>query len=280
MTASGAVLLVLLDVSKTGLVAPSADCAIRLKQRYGAALTVLVDACQFRLSTESLAGYLGAGFLVAVTGSKFVAGPPFSGALILPPDELARLHRTPLAPALGDYCARADWPAGFIARAVLPDAQNFGLLLRWEAALHELAQFRRAPAEELRRVLDQVATVTQDRLASAAFEPLAAPRQRRFGRDGWDSAPTLFPFLARSPRGLLTADQTQTLYQALTERRILLGQPVAVGRRDGQPVSALRLAISARQLVVAVAAPAGAEALIRQIRDTLDLVEVQAAAIR
>ena len=38
--------------------APSADCAIRLKQRYGAALTVLVDACQFRLSTESLAGYL------------------------------------------------------------------------------------------------------------------------------------------------------------------------------------------------------------------------------
>ena len=279
MAASGAVLLVLLDVSKTGLVAPSADCAIRLKQRHGAALTVLVDACQFRLSTESLGDYLAEGFLVAITGSKFVGGPPFSGALVLPPGDLERLQRAPLAPALGDYCARADWPAGFVSRSVLPDAQNFGLLLRWAAALHELEAFRMIAADRLRSVLGQIGDVVDAKLASGAFEALAAPRVERFGRDGWDAAPTLFPFLVRGARGLLGAAQTQTLYQGLAESRILLGQPVNVGLRDGQPVSALRLGISARQLVQATGSPEGAEALSRQIRETLDIVEARAGAL-
>ena len=277
VAARGAVLLVLLDVSKTGLVAPSTDCAIRLKQRYGAALTVMVDACQFRLSSESLRDYLAEGFLVAVTGSKFVGGPPFSGALILPPGDLESLHRTPLAPALGDYCARADWPRGFVSRSVLPDAQNFGLLLRWEAALHELEAFRRVPADRLCFALDQVAAVTEARLASESFEGLAVPRLRRFGRDGWDASPTLFPFLVRGANGLLTADQTQALYQGLTDSRILLGQPVPIGRRDGQPISALRLGISARQLVQAASDPDGPASLACEIQDTLGVVEARAA---
>lgn len=278
VAARGAVLLVLLDVSKTGLVAPSADCAIRLKQRHGAALTVMVDACQFRLSSESLRDYLAVGFLVAVTGSKFVGGPPFSGALILPPGDLENLHRAPLAPALGDYCARADWPGGFVSRSVLPDAQNFGLLLRWEAALHELEAFQGVPADRLCFALDQVAAVTEARLASDAFEGLPVPRLRRFGRDGWDASPTLFPFLVHGADGLLTADQTQALYRGLTDSRILLGQPVPIGRRDGQPISALRLAVSARQLVQAASDPDGPATLACEIQDTLGVVEARAAA--
>jgi len=278
VAARGAVLLVLLDVSKTGLVAPSSDCAIRLKQRYGAALTVMVDACQFRLSSESLRDYLAEGFLVAVTGSKFVGGPPFSGALILPSGDLESLRRAPLAPALGDYCARADWPSSFVSRSVLPDTQNFGLLLRWEAALHELEAFGGIAADRLCFALDQVAAVAEARLSSEAFEALAAPRLRRFGRDGWDASPTLFPFLVRGAHGLLTADRTQALYQELTDSRILLGQPVPVGRRDGQPISALRLAISARQLVQAASDPDGPASLACEIQDTLGVVEARAAA--
>lgn len=279
VAARGAVLLVMVDVSKTGLVAPSAECAVRLKRRYGAALTVMVDACQFRISAESLGGYLAAGFLVAVTGSKFVAGPPFSGALLLPPSESPRLHHTPLSPALGDYCARADWPAGFVARSVLPDVRSFGLLLRWEAALHELEAFRQIPAQTLRAILEQVAGAVEANLATPAFEPLPAPRLSRFGADGWDAAPTLFAFLVRGAHGLLTAAQTQALHQRLSDARVLLGQPVPVGRRDGQPVSALRLAISARQLVEAARAPGAAQALIAQIEETLDIVAAHAAAL-
>ena len=278
MAARGAVLLVLLDVSKTGLVAPSAECAVRLKQRHGAALTVLVDACQFRLSAESLQDYLAEGFLVAVTGSKFVGGPPFSGALILPRPDTEGLHRTPLAPALGDYCARADWPSAFVSRSVLPDIQNFGLLLRWEAALHELDAFRRIPAGKLCSTLEQIVADTEVRLSSQAFEALAAPRLRRFGYDGWDASPTLFPFLVRGANGLLDAEQTQALYQRLADSRVLLGQPVPVGHRNGQPISALRLAISASQLVRATSDPDGPAALACEIQDTLDVVATRATA--
>lgn len=283
--ARGAVLLILLDVSKTGLVAPSADCAIRLKRRYGGALTVMVDACQFRLSTESLGGYLGQGFLVAITGSKFVGGPPFCGALIAPDSELERLRATPLTPALGDYSARGDWPAGFVSRQVLPDAQNLGLLLRWEAALFELAAFRAVPDEALRAALTRIDVVVRAGLAANGFEALPVARLRRFGRDGWDAQPTLFPFLVRNGFGLFDAAQTQRLYQVLSDGdaqgagRVLLGQPVPIGCRDGRPVSALRLAISARQLVQAACEPQGAAALEREIRATFDAVAARALAL-
>ena len=279
MAARGGVLLVMTDVSKTGLVAPSPRCAIRLKQRHGAALTVMVDACQFRLSAESLADYLAAGFLVAITGSKFLGGPPFSGALLAPPSDIERLHRAPISPALGDYCARADWPAGFISRSVLPDLQSFGLLLRWEAALHELQAFRQIPADRLQTTLEGLAAATAQRLAGPAFEPLVAPRPDRIGAAVWDATPTLFPFLVRGAHGLLSAGQTQALYQDLSDRRIHLGQPVPIGRRDGRPVSALRLAISARQLVEAAGHPDGADALAGRIAATLDVVAARAAAV-
>jgi len=282
MAAGGAVLLILLDVSKTGLVAPSIDCAVQLKRRFGAALTVMVDACQFRLSAESLGGYLAENFLVAVTGSKFVGGPAFCGALIAPDGELERLRRTPITPALGDYSARADWPAGFVARGVLPDAQNLGLLLRWEAALCELTAFRQLAEAEVCRALDRIAAAVAAGLSANGFEPLPTARLRRFGRDGWDARPSLFPFLVRNASGWLTREQTQRLYEDLAsgeEHRLLLGQPVAIGRRAGGPVSALRLAISARQLVTAVAEPGGAEALDHQIGAALDLVAMRADAL-
>src|SRR6202012_5176962 len=121
---------------------------------------------------------------------------------------------------------------GFISRSVLPEVQSFGLLLRWTAALHELEAFRQVPAERLRETLDRLAASVEARLASPAFEAVAAPRLRRFGRDGWDAAPTLFPFLLRGANGLLGANQTQALYQRLADSRVLLGQPVPVGQRE------------------------------------------------
>jgi hypothetical protein len=46
-----------------------------MKTRFGDPPDVLVDACQFRISPQTLAEYLACGLLVAVTGSKFVGGP-------------------------------------------------------------------------------------------------------------------------------------------------------------------------------------------------------------
>ena len=280
--AGGGVLLVLVDGSKTGLLAPTPACAIGLKRRYGEALTVLVDACQFRLTAASLRRYLEADLLVAVTGSKFVGGPPFCGALLLPEASLPRLRTSPLGPALADYSARADWPAAFAGRGVLPDAANFGLLLRWEAALHELEAFRRLPDAEIRRTLAGIGVMADEALRSVGFEALPPPRRPRFGDDGWDALPSVFPFLVRTGGRPVDAGASQALYEQLRDgpgpERILLGQPVAIGARDGQPVSALRLAISAGQVVEA-AGPQGAEALAGSIRRTLAAVAAQASAL-
>jgi hypothetical protein len=199
--------------------------------------------------------------------------------LLLPEGDIDRLQRAPISPALGDYSARADWPAGFISRSVLPETQSFGLLLRWEAALHELEAFRLLSPQTLKSTLEQVAAVVGKELAAGPFEPLGAPAVRRFGREAWDATPSLSPFLLRGTQGLLDAGRTETLYRELVEARVMLGQPVPVGRRDGRPVSALRLAISARQLVEAAASEQALKALTQRIGAALEVVAVRAAAV-
>lgn len=275
------VLLVLLDVSKTGLIAPSAGCARRMKRRYGDALTVLVDACQFRLSPETLRDYLDDDFLVAVTGSKFLGGPAFSGALLVPSGSADRLRRAAVSPALGDHCARAEWPKGYVARAGLRDVDNLGLLLRWEAALHELAHFRSADPEAVARVTAEAGRAVQARLAAdPAFEVLAIPGLPRANEWAWDAHQTIFPFLLRRDARLLSADQTRRVQMAAVAPlavgdagiAVRLGQPVPIGQREGTEIAALRLAFSARQLAQAAASPSEQAHLIALAGASLDRV--------
>jgi hypothetical protein len=97
----------------------------------------------------------------------------------------------------------------------------------------------------------------------------------------WDTLPTIFPFLTRR-RGddgqftLLTREQTKRLYLQLSQvdgaaPRYRLGQPVDCGQRDGQPVAALRLCLSA-PLLVAACGPASVEPLLRDAMAALDRV--------
>nr|WP_243444429.1 hypothetical protein [Acetobacter persici] len=78
------VLLHVLDLSKTGLLAPDLKALEGLCDQYPGQLDVVVDACQARLMPERVQAYLSRGWAVMVTGSKFFTGPPFCGALLLP----------------------------------------------------------------------------------------------------------------------------------------------------------------------------------------------------
>jgi hypothetical protein len=62
------------DVTKTGLIAPGLGTVFRLKARYGDRLWIMVDACQLRISPETIRAYLARGMMVAITGSKFMEG--------------------------------------------------------------------------------------------------------------------------------------------------------------------------------------------------------------
>jgi hypothetical protein len=269
------VLLTLVDVSKTGLIAPSPQCANALRQRFPGCVEVLVDACQFRLAAANLRAYLEHGFMVAVTGSKFLTGPAFSGALLFPQGVAERLRSIRLPAALSAYSARADWPADWATADTLRSAANYGLLLRWEAALAEFRTFQALPETELRSFLENLAGAVRTRLANdPAFEPLPSPpldRQLVNGPPAWDGVSTIHPFLLRRSGKLLRREETARVYdllrvdagdalhlaagdpeRGLAALRCQLGQPVACGQRDGAPISALRLCASARLAVEAI----------------------------
>lgn len=286
------VLLIVVDVSKTGIIAPSPSCAARLRTRFEGALDVLVDACQFRISPSTMRAYLQQEFMVAVTGSKFLTGPTFSGALFIPHGLSGRLRKRVLAPTLSAYCTRADWPADWIAAQALDHAPNFGLLLRWEAALQELRAFRAVSETRIATCLRSFASAIGQRLhVDPAFAPVPVPALRRFGEEettGWDPIQTIFPFLLLHPATGLPLDREQTMkiHQSLQYAeqeygavRCQLGQPVDCGERNGLPVSALRICASAR-LVVEAARRDGERRVIAQAMSALDKAAMLVRHIR
>jgi predicted RNA methylase len=274
------VLLVMVDVSKTGMIAPSPACVSRLQSRLPEMLDVLVDACQFRIAAATLRAYLKQGFMVALTGSKFVTGPTFAGALLIPPAVALRLREHPFPCALADYSTQGDWPQDWDTAGCLSNVANFGLLLRWEAALQELRAFRAVPETKVADFLQAFACAVQDRLAhDPVFAPLPVPeldRRPLIETSSWDQRQTIFPFLLFHPENAngkkpLNREETAQVYRLLqvelaqhpgsghssisgdsARLRYQLGQPVECGIRDGVEVSALRLCVSARLIVEAV----------------------------
>src|SRR6185312_17185516 len=121
----------------TGLQAPSFELVRGLRERHAGRVSIVVDACQMRLGKAQLRAYLAAGFMVQITGSKFYMGPPFAGALLVPPEIAARAAgMAPLPASLGDYFGRLEWPVAWSRlTAGLSANANLGLLLRWQAAL-------------------------------------------------------------------------------------------------------------------------------------------------
>jgi hypothetical protein len=302
------VLLILVDVSKTGLIAPSPACVLALQRRFPEAVDVMVDACQFRLAPGTLRAYLEHGFMVAVTGSKFLSGPAFSGALLVPAAAAARLRKRPLPDGIAAYSARADWPIGWAAARALRDTPNCGLLLRWEAALEELRAFRAVADVDVTAILGGFSRAIQTRLAAdPVFEPLAVPAlQRRplTEAPSWDGIPTIFPFLLRhalpgAKGSLFSRAETEQVYRLLSvdaagqlgigdrdpnrdlyALRCQVGQPVACGSREGVQLSALRICASTRLVVTAASGDhRRAPAVIQNALATLDKAALIAQAL-
>ena len=139
--ASGSDVLVhLLDCSKTDRTGLRRRTASVLMARYSGRVVIVVDACQLRCSREQIKADLNAGFMVMMTGSKFAGGPPFAGALLLPPWIVERLQFVKLPQGLSAYTAANDWPLALrrALDACLVAQANIGMGLRWEAALAEL----------------------------------------------------------------------------------------------------------------------------------------------
>jgi hypothetical protein len=293
------ILLIMADVSKSGMIAPSVACTVDLHRRYAGKLEVLVDACQFRMSPATLRAYLAQGFMVGMTGSKFIGGSGFSGALLIPAI-LAKKMRTGVAlDKLLSYSTRADWPVGWRAANCLDSVPNFGLLLRWESALRELREFRSLSNIVVIQFLQAFSAAITQRLSNdPMFEMLSVPELNRNPFDtysGWDTIQTIFPFLlfkysSAGSKKLLSSEKIFQVYQELQagvhkDDQIQLAQPVDCGRRGGIALSALRICVSSRMVVAALHRNGNSQQLIIEqalgvldkVAGIIDLEQVDAA---
>ena len=152
--AEATVLLHIVAHSKTGVHAPSLWCVDRL-QNIADDMVVVVDAAQGRFSRRGLRDVLQKNYLVMFTGSKFYGGPPFSGALLVPPGFHPRNRGLRKLPdGFNAYFSAAEMPENWAeVTCALPAEPNLGVMLRWSAALAEIEAYYDAPAESRLRVL-------------------------------------------------------------------------------------------------------------------------------
>lgn len=265
--------------SKTGIVTPSLSAVDALLGAYGDAVDLVVDACQGRISPDTIAAYLKRGASIFLTGSKFIGGPPFSAWALVPASLSKRMKSGKAAPVgLAHFFARGDMPTGWgDTDNILPHQTNFGLLLRLEAGLFELERLLAMPMERVDAVIlafgtamHSLAPSTPFRLIEgAADDPAAGDHVNRFAATHPLDRKMLYVIeltdLMPKSGKTLDFEQARAVYRGLytdmsdgfvepRDRLIAaeichVGQPVkCLKNADGAWAPTLRLSLSAPQI--------------------------------
>jgi hypothetical protein len=286
------IILHALDLSKTGLLAPSPAFLQHLRAVHGAKFDIVVDACQARLSPVSVRAYLALDAVVLITGSKFFTGPPFAGAAILPPAIAARLAHATLPEGLDAYFGRDEFPANCPAAERLPSIGNYGLALRWHAALAEMQAYLRVPparrAEILRRFAATVALKISENPALILLPAQTIARHE--SDEPWERLPSIFSFSLRAPhdptRNLtpvearavylwLNADLSHLLPGHQAAARIChIGQPVKLPQPGGVGVQGVLRVSAGARLISGEPSHKGLSPKTRITRELADLATV------
>ena len=269
------ILLHAIDASKLGTRTPSLGYLERIQQRHGNAdLTILIDACQLRMSPRRMREHVARGRLVTITGSKFLTGPPFSGAIVVPalfrPHIQRALISSYMSQELASYTTVSDWPQSWAnVRNSLANFSsssskaNIGQFLRWTAAAFQLRRYAAIPQQRREQFIIKAGVVVRTALSSLPdlIEPLEDMSRSHFfdEHDEEFSHPTIFPFLIRRPgesRVFLDYEACKRLHHELQVPThvfpvpCLIGQPVSFVLGDClQPTAALRLSVDARIVV-------------------------------
>ncbi len=233
--------------SKTALVLPDIATVDALRQNFSDTLSLVVDACQARISAASLNAYLERGATVLMTGSKFMGGPPFSGFAIVP---RSMASDQSLPTGLSNIFRRGEWPSDWAGCDALPADANPGLLLRLEAALFELDRFAALTPKSCHTVISGFVRTVQN----CAHE--LGARLIMSNADGADHV-LENATLATLDLSVLPCQpdfaMAQRWQRVLAARGIRVGQPVkCVKLTDGRWGGTLRLSLS-MPLIVALA---------------------------
>jgi hypothetical protein len=246
------VLVHIVHGSKTGLILPSLDDIDRLRDRYRDCVTLVVDACQARITSPAIADYLARQAIVFVTGSKFMGGPPFSGFALVP--RRFRGEARPLADGLATLFRRGEWPIGWPGADALEDGANPGLLLRLEASIYELERFQKLRLDEVTRVILCFHQAVREEIIERTPAHRVAPYPPG-EKETADTHPiemrTLSTLdLSEYAGGGATFEDATRWHKALIARGVRLGQPVkCVKLDDGRWGATLRIGLSMPMVV-------------------------------
>jgi hypothetical protein len=270
--------------SKTGQFMTSESCMDYLKEQYGDLIILVVDACQGRFAEGSIRRWLDKDCVVLCTGSKFFAGPPFSGvclmssgvteqleSLLAPPEVCETILKSSLKEYVSAPLISDDLPT---LKSLLPGGPlNYGVLMRWTVALHGMEAYFAEVLETERIHLASSWTLGVRKLISKKNSPLM-----QLLIDDEDTADeelgvhsTIVNMICRCNRGtretqadtmkldelrrvqFLMATDLSTKYSHLAlmssaSTRCFIGQPVELSKKG---ICILRVAASAKTIVQA-----------------------------
>ncbi|HSM41990.1 MAG TPA: hypothetical protein VK862_14650, partial [Afifellaceae bacterium] len=292
------VLVHVLAGSKTGLTAPSHECVETLVEQAPDRVDVVVDACQMRSDLHALGGLVDRGWMVQISGSKFLTGPPFSGALMIPTEMRRRIEGVGRLLAQAPGTGRAeDWTSWWATRLPVsadPGPPGFGSVMRWFPAVLEAQLLAEIPEKLRRWAFERFRSVIIARLAesrwlrpidldspgsgrtSDTFSRLSIVSFEVLARRGEGKHTPLDEASCRSIFELLNVDSSRWIEPLATDEVSLarqpahIGQPVALATAHG-PRTVLRMVLGARFFTfVGFARPSGVEAALEsEISDAL-----------
>ncbi len=229
-------------------------------------MVVIIDAAQGRFSRRGLRSVLDAGHLVTVTSSKFYGGPPFAGALLVPPAmSPERRSMAPLPQSFDAFFAPTYFPESWRDRTeLLRSDPSVGLLFRWTAGMHEVRRYYATHSTLRYNVLRDFEAAVPLAFSASKFASLEDTVERQLGDEVarvLQSKMTVFSVRLMHPDGSrFSLEELRTVWRWLNNdvsrlmadagidernalaRRFHVGQPVLLTARGEKP-AVLRIAL-------------------------------------
>jgi glutamate/tyrosine decarboxylase-like PLP-dependent enzyme len=261
------VLLHILESSKLGYRLEEMEKIDDLLSTYKNRLLVVVDACQSRTDISRVRIFLKLGCMVMITGSKFEEGPPYSGAVIVPPQVIEHLSQSDFRnfpQDLANFITVHDVSGPLsMLESYLPSWMNWGLMLRWTLALDNWQAYRNIDEAVRNRLVREWARGLLLLLERYPCLAMLGGGEHQPGSVG--DTNTIISIKLRSDGRELQMEELRKVYRWMAEdmstslpdsvslsdaekavlrSSFLMGQPVSLGR-----VAVLRIALGARLVI-------------------------------
>lgn len=253
-------ILHIIDQSKLGIVAPSFSLVEKLSTKYKGKIIFQVDNSQMRMKKEKVLEYMKMdSCFMTITGSKFYTGPPFSGALIFPKNYKDFLNKSKLPSGLKQYFSLDKLNTeAYIEDNLNINNLNFGLVLRWLAAIEEIKRYENVPESLKLLGSSQFNKHVFDIIKNCSFLEYLENNQDNKGYN------SIHPFYIIKNGKVLSHEDCKFLYRLLNDnishmlpkdinqehflaqRKCHIGQPVKIGHHSGIESAVLRINLGSR----------------------------------